>query len=119
LRAAINGNVERDLRVLEVKEAGADFHARFSARGKTYLYRIVNAPVMSPFWVRYAHQEARQLNLERMRLSAKLFLGEHDWTAFSSAQSEAETRVRTITALEIADKWDERGKCDLVEVSIT
>ena len=119
LRAAINGNVERDLRVLEVQEASADFHARFSARGKTYLYRIVNASVMSPFWVRYAHQEARQLNLERMRLSAKLFLGEHDWTAFSSAQSEAGTRVRTITALEVADKWDGRGKCDLVEVSIT
>ncbi|HEY3026121.1 MAG TPA: tRNA pseudouridine(38-40) synthase TruA [Pyrinomonadaceae bacterium] len=119
LRAAINGNVERDLRVLEVQEAGADFHARFSARGKTYLYRIVNASVMSPFWVRYAHQEARQLNLERMRSGAKLFLGEHDWNAFSSAQSEAGTRVRTITALGITDKWDERGMCDLVEVSIT
>ena len=119
LRAAVNGNVERDLRVLEVQEAGDDFHARFSARGKTYLYRIVNASVMSPFWVRYAHQEARRLNLEKMRSCAKLFLGEHDWTAFSSAQSEAGTRVRTITALEVADKWDRRGKCDLVEVSIT
>jgi len=119
LRAAINGNVERDLRVLEAQEAGDDFHARFSARGKTYLYRVVNASVMSPFWVRYAHQEARQLNLEKMRSCAKLFLGEHDWTAFSSAQSEAGTRVRAITALEVADKWDGRGKCDLVEVSIT
>ena len=119
LRAAINGNVERDLRVLEVQEVGDDFHARFSARGKTYLYRIVNASVMSPFWVRYAHQEARRLNLEKMRSCAKLFLGEHDWTAFSSAQSEAGTRVRTIKTLEVAGKWDERGKCDLVEVFIT
>ena len=119
LRAAINGNVERDLRILEVQEAGADFHARFSARGKTYLYRVVNASVMSPFWNRYAHQEARRLNLEKMRSCAKLFLGEHDWTAFSSAQSEVGTRVRTITTLEVADRWDERGRCDLVEVSIT
>ncbi len=119
LRAAINGNVERDLRILEVQEAGDDFHARFSACGKTYLYRVVNASVMSPFWNRYAHQEARRLNLEKMRSCAKLFLGEHDWTAFSSAQSEAGTRVRTITAVEVADKWDERGKCDLVELSIT
>ncbi|MEP6708000.1 MAG: tRNA pseudouridine(38-40) synthase TruA [Pyrinomonadaceae bacterium] len=119
LRAAINGNVECDLRVLEVQEAGDDFHARFSARGKTYLYRVVNAAVMSPFWRRYAHHEARQLDLEKMRSGAKLFPGEHDWTAFCSAQSEAGTRVRTITSLEVAEEWDERGKCRLVEISIT
>ena len=119
LRAAINGNLERDVRVLDVQEAGDDFHARFSARGKTYLYRVVNASVMSPFWNRYAHQEARHLNLERMRSGAKLFLGEHDWTAFCSAQSEAGTRVRAVTALEVAEKWDQRGKCDLLVMSIT
>lgn len=119
LRAAINGNLERDVRVLDVQEVSDDFHPRFSARGKTYVYRVVNAPVMSPFWNRYAHQEARELDLEKMRSSAKLFPGEHDWTAFSSAQSEAGTRVRTITALEITARWDERGKCSLVEMSVT
>jgi len=119
LRSAINGNLERDVRVLAAQEAADDFHARYSARGKTYLYRIVNAPVISPFWHRYAHQESRPLNLKLMRSAAELFLGEHDWTAFSSAQTEAETRVRTITELAIAERWDERGQCSLIEITAT
>jgi tRNA pseudouridine38-40 synthase len=52
-----------------------------------------------------------------MRSAAELFLGEHDWTAFSSAQTEAETRVRTITTLEINERWDERGQCSLIEIT--
>ena len=119
LRAAVNGNLGRDARVLEVQEAGDDFHARFSALGKSYVYRVVKAPVMSPFWDRYAYQEARALDLERMRAGAKLFLGEHDWTAFSSAQSDAETKVRTITDLEISERWDDRGRCNLLEMTVT
>ena len=110
LRSAINGNLERDVRVLEVQEENDEFHARFSARGKTYVYRVVNAKVMSPFWTRYAHQEARRLDLERMRAGAQLFLGEHDWTGFSSAQTEAESKVRTITDLQITERWEDRGR---------
>src|SRR5687767_9348038 len=119
LRSAINGNLERDVRVLEVEEENDDFHARFSARGKTYVYRVVNASVMSPFWVRYAHQEARRLDLEKMRAGAQLFLGEHDWTGFSSAQTEAENKVRTITDLQITERWDDRGLCNLLEITVT
>ncbi|MDX6612138.1 MAG: tRNA pseudouridine38-40 synthase [Blastocatellia bacterium] len=119
LRSAINGNLKRDVRVIAAHEAADDFHARYAARGKTYLYRIVNAPVISPFWNRYAHQESRPLDLERMRSAAELFLGEHDWTAFSSAQTEAETRVRTVTELAIAEHWDERGQCRLIEITAT
>src|SRR6185295_6191835 len=49
LRAAINGNVGKDLRVMEVTAVAPDFHARYSALEKTYLYRTVNGPLMSPF----------------------------------------------------------------------
>ena len=117
LRAAINGNLARDVRVVEAEVAADDFHARFSARGKTYCYRIFNARVISPFWVRYAHHEARPLDIERMRACARLFLGQHDWTAFSSAQSDAPTRVRTITRLEVNEAWDERGRGRLIEIT--
>ncbi len=86
LRAAINGNLWRDLRILNVEKTEDDFHARFSARSKTYLYRVLAAPVISPFWARYAHHEARPLDVNRMNDAARLFLGEHDWTAFSAAQ---------------------------------
>src|SRR2546426_443971 len=64
LRAAINGNVGKDVRVFEAEVVDDDFHARYSAVGKTYLYRVVNGPVISPFWLRYAHHDARPLDLE-------------------------------------------------------
>ncbi|HEY5401356.1 MAG TPA: tRNA pseudouridine synthase A, partial [Pyrinomonadaceae bacterium] len=88
LRAAINGNVGKDLRALQVDEVDDSFHARYSAFGKTYLYRLINAPVISPFWVRYAHHDARPMDIDLMRSAAELFLGEHEWTAFSAAQSD-------------------------------
>jgi tRNA pseudouridine38-40 synthase len=119
LRNAINGNLPRDVRVLFVDTAPEDFHARYSAVAKTYVYRLVHAPVMSPFWMRYAHHEARAIDLRLMRSAAQLFTGQHDWTAFSAAQTDAETRVRDVTRLEISDGWDGRGQCHLIEFTIT
>jgi tRNA pseudouridine38-40 synthase len=116
LRAAINGNVEKDVRVLAAEVVDPDFHARFSALGKTYVYRIVNGPVISPFWLRYAHHEARPLDVDRMKRSAQLFLGSHDWTAFSAAQTDAESRVRTITLLDVRQAFDRRAQQQIVEI---
>lgn len=119
LRAAINGNVGKDLRVIEVEPAHDDFHARYSALEKVYLYRVINGPVISPFWLRYAEHEARVLDLERMNLAAKLFLGEHDWTAFSSAQSDTETKNRTVTRLEITEHMDKRARSRMLEITVS
>ena len=119
LRAAINGNVGKDVRVLDAEVVSPEFHARYSALGKTYVYRVVNAPVMSPFWSRYAHHEARALDLAQMKLAAELFLGRHDWSAFSAAQSDVEDRVRTITALDISERRDVRSHSKLIEIRVS
>ncbi|MGI8898160.1 MAG: tRNA pseudouridine(38-40) synthase TruA [Pyrinomonadaceae bacterium] len=116
LRAAINGNVGKDLRIMEARIASDDFHARFSALEKTYLYRVVKAPVMSPFWLRYAHHEARALDLDSMNACAALFPGTHDWTAFSAAQSDTDSRTRTISHLEVSERSDERLGEPMVEI---
>ena len=118
LRAAINANVGRDVRVLTVETAADDFHARYSALEKTYIYRIVSAPLVSPFWWRYAHHDARRLDLESIKRGAQLFIGKHDWTAFSAAQSDVENRVRTITRLEILPRVDERLRGSLIEIRV-
>ncbi len=118
LRSAINGNLWRDIRIMKVETVPDEFHARFSATGKTYKYRIINAPVMSPFWRRFAHHEQKPLDVAKMTSAAQLFLGEHDWTAFCSAQSEGESRVRTITNVAFETSWDERGG-SLIEFSIS
>ncbi|MDQ3798086.1 MAG: tRNA pseudouridine(38-40) synthase TruA [Acidobacteriota bacterium] len=119
LRNAMNGNLWRDVRILSVDKAPENFHARFSARGKTYVYRVVNAPVMSPFWARYAHHEARPLDVGIMNDAARIFLGEHDWTAFSSAQSDSENKVRMITEFTVEAHWDARARGSLIEFRIT
>ena len=116
LRSAINGNVAKDLRIMEAEIVNDEFHARYSALEKTYLYRVINGPVMSPFWLRYAHHEARKLDLERMNACAALFLGSHDWTAFSAAQSDAESRTRTVTGLEIVARADGRSREPMIEI---
>jgi tRNA pseudouridine38-40 synthase len=119
LRAAINGNTEKDVRVIEAATVGEEFHARYSALEKTYIYRVVNGPVISPFWLRYAHHEARALDLQRMKSGAAQFLGEHDWSAFSSAQTDSETKRRTIMNFAVSEHSDERGRAKIIEMKVS
>ena len=119
LRAAINGNLAPDVRITEVEQVPDDFHARYSASGKNYKYRVVQDSVVSPFWFRFAHHDARPLDLALMRGCAARLVGTHDWTAFSAAQSDAQSRVRTITNIDILGQWDERTRTRLLEISVT
>jgi len=119
LRLAINANIDKDVRVLQVETVSDDFHARYSARGKTYVYRILNGPVVSPFWSRYVHHDARPLDLDRMRSAGALFIGKHDWTAFSAAQSDVEDRVRTISRLELTSIDDDRARSRMIAITVS
>ncbi len=119
LRAAINGNLAADVRVTGVASVPADFHARYSARGKVYRYLIFNAPYLSPFLARYAHHDARRFDLERMRQCAARFVGTHDFTAFSAAQADVQTRIRTVTQFAVATGWSSSGRGPLIEITIS
>lgn len=119
LQKAINGNLWRDIRIMRVDEADDEFHARFSAKEKTYIYRVINAPVMSPFWRRFAHHEGRPLDVTRMNDAARLFLGEHDWSAFASVHTDGESKVRDVRRFNVTSKWDERARAVLIEFEIT
>ena len=119
LEKALNGNLWRDIRIMKVEEADDEFHARFSAKQKTYVYRVINAPVMSPFWRRFAHHEGRPLDVGRMNDAARLFLGEHDWSAFASVHTDGESKVRDVREFNVTSKWDERARASLIEFEIT
>jgi tRNA pseudouridine38-40 synthase len=119
LKHAINGNLWRDIRIMNVERAPDEFHARFSAKNKTYIYRIVNAPVMSPFWRWFALHETRPLDIARMEQASRLLLGEHDWTAFASAKSDGESRIRTITDVSFESRWDSRANAAVIEFRIS
>lgn len=119
LRAAINGNLARDVRVLEVERVAEDFNARFSARGKTYGYRIFNAPIMSPLWARFALHEARRVDINKIREMAPLFRGTHDWTAFASIHTDVRTRVRNLTRLDVVEHWSACGRGRMIEITVS
>jgi tRNA pseudouridine38-40 synthase len=119
LLAALNGNLGRDVRVIEASAAAEDFHARFDARGKTYCYRVFNERFSSPLWSRYALHEPRALDTGAMREAARLFVGRHDWSAFSAAQADVKTRVREVTELEISEHHSARGRGRLLSMRVS
>jgi len=81
---ALNDILPASVRVLEVTEAAADFHARQSARAKTYRYRIHRAPICPPFLARYVWHFPFPLNEAAMAGAAGLVEGEHDFTSFAA-----------------------------------
>jgi len=99
MRRAINRLLPPAIRILDVAETHPDFHPRFDAIAKTYRYSLFRAEICSPFEWRYTHHHPYPLNEARMIQAAKLFEGEHDFTAFAAADDKdaaVKSKVRTI-----------------------
>lgn len=101
-RKALNDLLPRSIRVLNVEEVAADFHARKSARAKTYQYRIYREDICPPFLARYVYHHAYPLNEVAMAEAAGVVAGEHDFTSFAAVDPEVRkeadevSNVRTI-----------------------
>lgn len=100
-RAGVNSLLPADIAIKEVHEMPADFHARFSARGKWYRYTILQNEVRSPLAARYAWHLPRNLDLGLMRSAAEALVGEHDFAAFRSSSCVAKTTVRDIFSIDL------------------
>lgn len=98
---ALNSLLPRDIVVWQAADVPPDFHARYSAKKKTYCYTIYNDRHMSPFWRLYAYHVPVQLDVERMRHGAKEFLGEHDFSAFCAKDTTAKDFVRNVYECQI------------------
>ena len=85
---ALNDILPAAVRVLEVTEAAADFHARHSARAKTYRYRIYRGAICPPFLARYVWHYPYPLDEEAMARAAGIMVGEHDFTSFAAVDPE-------------------------------
>jgi tRNA pseudouridine38-40 synthase len=88
LLKALNDILPASIRVLEAAEVPADFHARKSARGKTYRYRIFRADICPPFLARYVWHHPYPLNESAMAEAANYAVGEHDFTSFAAVDPE-------------------------------
>ena len=94
---AMNARLPGDVRVLSAEEVDAGFHARFSARGKAYRYRISNTPSISPFERRFALHISRSLDVAAMRDAASRLVGQHDFSCFQARSERVRGSVRTVT----------------------
>jgi tRNA pseudouridine38-40 synthase len=104
LHRALNRLLPSDIAVASAEEVDGSFHARRSAAGRVYLYRIACTPVLSPFLARWVHHYRRPLDVESMRRGASQLLGEHDFSSFRAAGDTSATPVKTIRRIEIADR---------------
>jgi tRNA pseudouridine38-40 synthase len=92
---ALNALLPPTIRVLRCQYVSKDFHARLSAKGKIYRYRIWFAPVLPPFEYGRAWHIARPLNLEVLKTAAKSFVGTHDFSGFAANRGKSGRRGDT------------------------
>jgi tRNA pseudouridine38-40 synthase len=110
---ALNTLLPDDAAVVAAEEVPAEFHARFSARARSYRYRVWRRRERSPFEVHRSLWHPRPLDLERLNTAAGRLIGEHDFRAFTPTDTQHEVFLRVVDAA----RWDDRG--DAVEFEIT
>lgn len=116
LPLALNSHLPPDIRVLSARIVPEGFHARYAAHTKTYLYRVRNSAVDSPFDARYYCRIPKRLDEARMDEAARQFVGTHDFLALCAAGSSAAAHgdtVRTITACSV------KRQGDMLEIWVT
>ena len=91
-----------DISVLWAQPVSDEFHARFSALSRTYVYRILNRPMRPALERLRVCWRRRPLDAERMHEAAQLLLGEQDFSSFRSSECQSRTPVRNLTGVEVA-----------------
>ena len=108
LQQAVNHHLRpQPVSILAVREVSSEFHARFSARSRRYLYRLISrkAPValeMGRVW-----QTRNRLDIDAMRAGAAHLIGKHDFTTFRSVNCQAQSPVKTLDRLEVVPAGQE------------
>jgi tRNA pseudouridine38-40 synthase len=109
---ALNALLPPAIRVLRCRYVSQDFHARLSAKGKIYRYRIWTAPILPPFEYRRAWHIGQSPDLKILKSAAKHFVGTHDFAAFAANRSKPEpSTIRTINSVRVHQK----GPCITIE----
>jgi tRNA pseudouridine38-40 synthase len=109
---ALNALLPSAIRVLRCRYVSQEFHARLSARGKFYRYRIWTAPILPPFEYCRAWHIAQPLDLKILKSAAERFVGTHDFAPFAANRGKPEpSTIRTINSVRVRQK----GPCITIE----
>ena len=110
IERAVNALLSSDIRIGPMVERDGDFHARFSAKGKRYIYRIYRGERESPFLNRYSLWVWGDLDVDRMKMAVSYFQGSRDYRSFSPRLNEGEDPVKKLFGVWV----EERG--ELLEI---
>jgi len=109
---ALNALLPPTIRVMRCRYVSNEFHARISAKGKIYRYRIWSAPVLPPFEYSRAWHITRPLDLNVLKRAANHFAGTHDFAGFAANRGKTEeSTIRTIHSVRVRQK----GPCVTIE----
>jgi tRNA pseudouridine38-40 synthase len=111
--AALNAALPDDVAVIAVEQAAPDFHARHSAKARSYRYRVYRRRERSPFESRRSWWYPHPLDEEKLAEGADLLLGEHDFRAFTPRETQHKVFVRAVESA----VWHRRG--DALELELT
>ena len=111
--AALNAELPDDVAVTRAEEAEPDFHARHSARARSYRYRVYRRSERSPFEANRSWWYPHPIDEERLAESAELLLGEHDFRAFTRTETHHKSFTRTVESA----VWHRRGEA--LELELT
>lgn len=103
----INEILPNAIVVRDMEQVPERFHARYNAKQKTYVYKIVNKKINNPFKRKYTLHVKENLNIELMKDAARSLMGTHDFAGFSSTKKSKKGTVKTISNIEIKEQYDE------------
>jgi pseudouridylate synthase I len=107
LHGSINGLLPPDIRINNIVEVPADFHAQYSPKGKTYHYHLHLDRVQNPFRRHYNLHVKEKIDLECLKEAAKLFVGTHDFTSFANEAhlgTASRDPIRTLKRLDVVNQ---------------
>jgi len=105
-RRALNALLPPDIVIQQAEVVDGDFHARYSAGSKVYRYQIRNAPLPSPFDIKWTWHIRQPLDFEKMTLAAKGFLGVQDFRSFCAAGAEVKNHLLEMKRVHIEKKGE-------------
>ncbi|NCB49207.1 MAG: tRNA pseudouridine(38-40) synthase TruA [Alphaproteobacteria bacterium] len=107
LRESLNALMRPNpISVLQIEEVSDDFHARFDARERTYLYRILNRPAPSVLDALRVWHFPSPLDVEAMQQAANLLIGRHDFSTFRAAGCQAKSPIKTMNSITLQKEGD-------------
>lgn len=113
LMGGLNAKLSPDISCFDASDVPLDFHPRYSATGKQYIYKIYNGVARDPFYEGRALYYKPHIDADMLDREAKAFIGTHDFTSFCGVKCDKEDRTRTITDASVTRDGD------LVTFSVT